>query len=79
MSAEQAQALDGVKLIALLFRPGFTTAEEVTAHAGRGLGMDIVKSTVEELGGRIGVATKAGRFMRLRISLPMSVADEAAA
>jgi hypothetical protein len=79
MTAEQAAALDGVKLIALLFKPGFTTAEEVTVHAGRGVGMDIVKSTVEELGGRIGVATKPGRFTRFKISLPMSVADEAAA
>jgi two-component system chemotaxis sensor kinase CheA len=79
MTAEQAQALDGVKLIALLFKPGFTTAEEVTVHAGRGVGMDIVKSTVEELGGRIGVATKPGRFTRFKISLPMSVADEVAA
>jgi two-component system chemotaxis sensor kinase CheA len=79
MTTEQAQALDGVKLIALLFKPGFTTAEEVTVHAGRGVGMDIVKSTVEELGGRIGVATKPGRFTRFKISLPMNVADEAAA
>jgi chemotaxis protein histidine kinase CheA len=79
MSEEQAQALDGVKLIALLFKPGFTTAEGVSSHAGRGLGMGMVKATVEELGGRIGVATKAGRFTRFRISLPMSVADEAAA
>lgn len=79
MTEDQAKALDGVKLIALLFKPGFTTAEGVTAHAGRGLGMGIVKATVEELGGRIGVATKAGRFTRFRISLPMTAADEVAA
>jgi two-component system chemotaxis sensor kinase CheA len=79
MTAEQAEALDGIKLIALLFKPGFTTAEEVTAHAGRGVGMGVVRSMVEELGGRIGVATKPGRFTRFRISLPMSLADEVAA
>jgi two-component system, chemotaxis family, sensor kinase CheA len=79
LTQEQAAALDGIKLIALLFRPGFSTSEEITVHAGRGVGMDIVKTAVEELGGRIGVATKPGRFTRFKISLPMDVADEAAA
>jgi chemotaxis protein histidine kinase CheA len=41
--------------------------------------MGMVKSSIEELGGRIGVATKAGRFTRFRISLPMTVAGEVAA
>jgi hypothetical protein len=79
VTQEQAAELDGVKLIALLFRPGFSTCDEVTAHAGRGVGMNIVKTAVDDLGGRIGVATKPRRFTRFKISLPMAVADEAAA
>jgi signal transduction histidine kinase len=79
LTQEQAAEIDGIKLIALLFRPGFSTCEEVTAHAGRGVGMNIVRTAVEELGGRIGVATKPRRFTRFKISLPMDVADEAVA
>ncbi len=71
LSEADARNADGMRLIALIFKPGFSTVPEVTSHAGRGVGLDIVKSIVDRLGGRIGVAGKAGRFTRFRISLPM--------
>lgn len=54
----------------LIFRAGFTTAEKVTEHAGRGVGLDAVSQAVRELGGSIGVATADGKFTRFRMKLP---------
>lgn len=79
LSAENAAKVDGLKLIALIFKPGFSTAAEVTSHAGRGVGLDIVKAIVDRLGGRIGVAARAGQFARFRITLPMRESAAAAA
>ena len=61
------------QLIELIFRPGFSTAAELSAIAGRGVGMDVVKSTVYALGGRIEVNSVAGKGTRFRILLPQSL------
>jgi two-component system chemotaxis sensor kinase CheA len=58
----------------LLFMPGFSTAEVVTNLSGRGVGMDVVKRSVEELRGEIELATQPGRGTRLRIRLPLTLA-----
>ena len=78
LSAEQAAQLDDRRALSLIFMPGFSTQEDVTKDAGRGVGMDIVRNLVTELGGKVGVSTTVGRFARFRIWLP-AAADARAA
>lgn len=59
---------------ALLFLPGFSTAKSVSALSGRGVGMDVVRSAILALGGRIGIASTPGEGTSLRISLPLTLA-----
>ena len=75
LTAEEAAAMDTRAAMALIFRPGFSTQEEVTMDAGRGVGMDVVARRVYGLGGKIGVSTNPGRFTRFKIVLP--AAEEA--
>ncbi len=79
LTMDEATRLKGLDLLSMIFKPGFSTAKDVTEHAGRGVGMDIVKSTVERLGGRIAIGGESGRSARFRISLPLPSASAAAA
>jgi len=79
VTSEEARHLDGRKLVALLFEPGFAALAETKSPAGHGVGMDLVKSIVDRLGGRIGVAGKPGKYSRYRITLPMRDSAAAAA
>lgn len=56
----------------LLFHPGLSTARETTARAGRGVGLDLVKTTIESRGGRISVHSEPGRYCAFRLLLPRS-------
>jgi len=58
----------------LIFTPGFSTASEVTELAGRGIGMDVVRSEVQALGGRIETKTTAGAGAAFRMVLPLTTA-----
>ena len=58
----------------LIFEPGFSTATEVTGVAGRGIGMDVVRSEVNALGGRIETHTEPGRGSAFRLVLPLTTA-----
>jgi chemosensory pili system protein ChpA (sensor histidine kinase/response regulator) len=62
------------QLTQLIFRPGFSTASELTAYAGRGVGMDVVKNEAANLGGRIEVASSNGQGTRFRVYLPLTLA-----
>ncbi len=79
ITAEEAAAMDTRAAMSLIFRPGFTTQEEVTMDAGRGVGMDVVARTVYGIGGKIGVSTNPGRFTRFKIVLPAEAASSAVA
>ena len=68
----QAAMLDPRQTMALIFRPGFSTADRVTTDAGRGAGMDLVRILVAELGGRVGLASAGGKFSKFKIWLPAS-------
>ncbi|HSD42988.1 MAG TPA: Hpt domain-containing protein [Burkholderiales bacterium] len=57
-----------------IFHPGFSTAQEVTQLAGRGVGMDVVKSEIAALGGRVDLASENGKGTRLTIYLPLTLA-----
>ena len=70
ISAEEAATMDTRTAMALIFRPGFSTQEEVSMDAGRGVGMDVVARSVYALGGKIGVGTHPGKFTRFKIVLP---------
>ena len=74
----QAALLDPRQTMALIFRPGFSTADKVTTDAGRGAGMDLVRILVAELGGRVGLASAGGRFSKFKIWLPATTNAAAA-
>ena len=74
ISAEALARLGERDILDLIFLPGLTTATSVTATAGRGVGMDVVRANVGRLGGEIEVQTEAGRGTRFRIRLPLTVA-----
>jgi len=73
-SAEEAQALSDEDAIKLVFLPGFSTADKVSDLSGRGVGMDVVKSKVESLGGQFAVHSKLDRGTRVIIRLPLTLA-----
>ncbi len=79
ITAEEAATMDTRAAMALIFRPGFSTQEEVTMDAGSGVGMDVVARTFTALGGKIGVSTNPGRFTRFKIVLPAEAASSAVA
>lgn len=56
--------------IELIFSPGFSTAKEVNEHAGRGMGLDLIKQRIEAAGGRIDVGSKSRQFTDFRVQLP---------
>jgi two-component system chemotaxis sensor kinase CheA len=62
------------EILALIFLPGFSTADTVSEVSGRGVGMDVVKQNVEDLGGSVAVSSEAGRGTRVRIKLPLTLA-----
>jgi chemosensory pili system protein ChpA (sensor histidine kinase/response regulator) len=62
------------QLADLIFRPGFSTAEHVSEVAGRGIGMDVVRSEIAGLGGRVEVSTESGKGTRFTITLPVNLA-----
>lgn len=66
--------LDQAQAIEMIFAPGFSTADNLTELAGRGMGMDIVRSEVLALGGRIETQSEAGRGMQLTVHLPLTLA-----
>ncbi|HUI62789.1 MAG TPA: ATP-binding protein [Steroidobacteraceae bacterium] len=70
LTADEAAGMDTRGVMALIFRPGFSTQETVSMDAGRGVGMDVVARAVYALGGKIGVSTNPGKFTRFKIVLP---------
>jgi two-component system chemotaxis sensor kinase CheA len=60
--------------IHLIFTPGFSTAEKVTSVSGRGVGMDVVKTNVERIGGTIEVDSTPGKGSTMRICIPLTLA-----
>lgn len=70
-------AVTDAELFQLIFAPGFSTAERVTSLSGRGVGMDVVKRTIDELRGRIDLESVRGRgaLMSLRLPLTLAIID----
>ena len=80
ITPEKAQTLDAKQVFALLFQAGFSTVENATKDAGRGVGMNLMASLMQQIGGKVAVATMPGKFTRLTLTLPqLKRADTVAA
>ena len=69
-----AAELNDQQVVDFIWRPGFSTAEQVTEISGRGVGMDVVRTNVEKLGGTIEIDTDLGRGTRMNLRLPLTLA-----
>jgi two-component system chemotaxis sensor kinase CheA len=74
VTREAADRLSDQEAVNLIYRPGFSTAAEVSDLSGRGVGMDVVLSTVHKLGGRVSVQSQLGQGTTTRLTLPLSMA-----
>jgi two-component system chemotaxis sensor kinase CheA len=73
ITPERAQTLDTKQTFSLLFHAGFSTLETATKDAGRGVGMNLIADLTNQMGGKVSVATSAGKFTRLTMSMPRAV------
>jgi len=71
---DQAARLADREVYALLFAPGFSTAEKVTNISGRGVGLDVVKKNVEKIGGSVDVQSNPGHSTTFRVKIPLTLA-----
>jgi two-component system chemotaxis sensor kinase CheA len=74
LTAEEAQRLSEAESLDFIFRPGFSTAEQVTEVSGRGVGMDVVQSVLQRLKATIHVETRVGQGTTFRLKLPLTLA-----
>jgi len=74
LTTEEAPRLSEAETLDLIFRPGFSTAEQVTEVSGRGVGMDVVHSVIQRLKATIHVETRVGQGTTFRLKLPLTLA-----
>ncbi|GAB5514179.1 MAG: hybrid sensor histidine kinase/response regulator [Rhodopirellula baltica] len=74
ISEQQAQSMDEQEICNLIFAPGFSTAEKVSNVSGRGVGMDVVKTNIEKIGGTLDLESHAGLGTTVRIKIPLTLA-----
>jgi two-component system, chemotaxis family, sensor kinase CheA len=74
ISADRAAAQSERELLQLIFLPGFSTASAVTNVSGRGVGMDVVRTNVERIGGKVEIDSRAGKGTTLRLRIPLTLA-----
>ena len=74
VTPETASAMSDREAIQLILLPGFSTADSVTSVSGRGVGMDVVKTNVEKIGGSLDIQSVAGKGTTLRIKIPLTLA-----
>jgi two-component system chemotaxis sensor kinase CheA len=73
-TAEEAARLSDAEAVDFIFRPGFSTAEQVTEVSGRGVGMDVVQSVLQRLKATVHVETRLGQGTTFRLKLPLTLA-----
>lgn len=71
---DQAERMSERELANLVFLPGFSTAKEVTSISGRGVGMDVVKTNIEKIGGTVDLVSRRGAGTTIRIKIPLTLA-----
>jgi len=74
ISPDQAARMSHRELFNLVFLPGFSTAEKVTNVSGRGVGMDVVKTNIERIGGSVDVSSETGMGTTIKIKIPLTLA-----
>jgi len=74
ISPERAGLLVERELLQMLFLPGFSTAAAVTNVSGRGVGMDVVRTNVEKIGGKVEIESRPGKGTTLRLRIPLTLA-----
>jgi two-component system chemotaxis sensor kinase CheA len=74
LPADRAARMTEQELMQLIFAPGFSTAEQVTQLSGRGVGMDVVKTNIEKIGGTIDLHAMLGRGTTIHIKIPLTLA-----
>ena len=71
---EQAEKLSDREALNLIFQPGFSTAQTVTNVSGRGVGMDVVKSNIEKIGGVVDIFSRPGEGATVKLKIPLTLA-----
>ncbi|WP_300639237.1 chemotaxis protein CheA [Nocardioides sp.] len=74
VSREQLARMEPRAVLDLIFRPGFSTAETVTNVSGRGVGMDVVRTSIERIGGSVDMTSTVGAGTMMRIRIPLTLA-----
>jgi two-component system chemotaxis sensor kinase CheA len=74
IDAESANSLDEKQCLQLIFMPGFSTKDQISSVSGRGVGMDVVRTNIQKLNGRIDINSVPGEGTRMSISLPLTLA-----
>ena len=74
LTSDEADRLGEAEILALVFRPGFSTAVEITEISGRGVGLDVVQTVMHRLKGSVEVETRVGQSTTFRLKLPLTLA-----
>jgi two-component system, chemotaxis family, sensor kinase CheA len=74
ITADQASRLGDREALHLIFAPGFSTAKQVTNVSGRGVGMDVVRTNIERIGGTVDVVTESGAGTTFKVKIPLTLA-----
>ncbi|MCX6073446.1 MAG: response regulator [Campylobacterales bacterium] len=74
ITEKEADGMSDKEAFALIFRPGFSTAAQVTSVSGRGVGMDVVKTNIEKLNGMIDIDSEVGRGTSMKLKIPLTLA-----
>ena len=74
ITQEQADRMGDRELVNLIFAAGFSTAEKVTNVSGRGVGMDVVRTNIEKIGGSVDIQSAPGKGTTLRVKIPLTLA-----
>ena len=71
---EQAEKISDREALLLIFQPGFSTAQTITNVSGRGVGMDVVKSSIEKIGGVVDIFSQPGEGSTVKLKIPLTLA-----
>lgn len=74
ITKERSQDMSDREVQALIFAPGFSTAEKITNVSGRGVGMDVVKSNIEKIGGLVDITSEEGQGTKITLKIPLTLA-----
>jgi len=74
LRSDQAERISDREVINLAFLPGMSTADKVTSVSGRGVGMDVVKSNIEKIGGTVDLLSRSGQGTTIKVKIPLTLA-----